>query len=473
MSKDLALRRFLRRSLVGTEAVESREGSLRALPDLVKLGLLLPLFLLTYGYLRYASAAWFHLDDFLFINDFHDGIRWDQLVHPQGFGRFVSINVYWNVTWNLFGREASLYFALNFFLIVATALLLGRLVAKHYGAVAGLVGGVIYFALPNVIAGYTWLANSQHLLAHFFCALFLFLYFRPERQRFTAATIVALEAVLVLALLSNQLASALVVVPVVDLLVNREVRRRRTRWILLGLIVVTVVALYFRVPDVNSGVYSTDLSSSTIQTNIDFYFGSTAVFVLGLVVALAGFTFAAWKRDALHATLFLAGVAFVAPFLVLEFQRYEHYVSLGFACFFIGAWIAAYELLQSRVPQVVPVVALIMVLAAGAFGMSRLSDALETPIGADQRELVAQMRDIVEANGPAVTKYCFTGPNVTNVRFRHRDNPVPSEWWGVGVGNAFRYFVDDSKKYWPESLSGGCDRLIHIEGASLTEVPPS
>jgi hypothetical protein len=245
MSKDLALRRFLRRSLVGTEGVESSAGSLRALPDLVKLGLLLPLFLLTYGYLRYASAAWFHLDDFLFINDFHDGIRWDQLVHPQGFGRFVSINAYWNVTWNLFGREASLYFALNFFLIAATALLLGRLVAKYYGAVAGLVAGVIYFALPNVIAGYTWLANSQHLLAHFFCSLFLFLYFRPERQRFTAATIVALEAVLVLALLSNQLASALVVVPVVDLLVNREVRRQRTRRILLGLTVVTVGALYF------------------------------------------------------------------------------------------------------------------------------------------------------------------------------------------------------------------------------------
>jgi hypothetical protein len=356
---------------------------------------------------------------------------------------------------------------------VATALLLGRLVAKHYGAVTGLVGGVIYFALPNVIAGYTWLGNSQHLLAHFFCALFLFLYFRPERQRFTAATIVALEAVLVLALLSNQLASALVVVPVVDLFVNREVRRQRTRWILLGLTVVTVVALYFRVPDVNSGVYSTDLSSSTIQTNIDFYFGSTAVFVLGLVVALAGFAFAAWKRDALHATLFVSGVAFVAPFLVLEFQRYEHYVSLGFACFFIAVWIAAYEILQCRVPQVVPVVALIVVLAAGAFGMSRLSDALETPIGADQRELVAQVRNIVEANGPGVTKYCFTGPNVTNVRFRHRDNPVPSEWWGVGIGNAFRYFVDDSKKYWPESLSGGCDRLIRIEGASLTEVPPS
>jgi hypothetical protein len=351
-------------------------------------------------------------------------------------------------------------------------MLLGRLVAKHYGAVAGLVAGVIYVALPNVIAGYTWLANSQHLLAHFFCALFLFLYFRPERGRFTAATIAALEAVLVLALLSNQLASALVVVPVVDLLVNRAVRRQRTRWIVLGLTVVTAVALYLRVPDVNSGVYSTDLSSSTVQTNIDFYFGSTTVFVLGLAIAFAGFGVAVWKRDALLATLFVGGVAFVVPFLVLEFQRYEHYVSFGFACFLIAVWISAYELLHSRLPQVVPVTALVVALAAGAFGVSRLSDALETPVGADQRDLVAQMRDIVDANGSEVTKYCFTGPNLTNVRFRHRDNPVPSEWWGVGVGNAFRYFVDDSKKYWPESLSGGCDRLIRMEGASLSVVQP-
>ena len=32
--------------------------------------------------------------------------------------------------------------------------------------------------------------------------------------------------------------------------------------------------------------------------------------------------------------------------------------------------------------------------------------------------------------------------------------------------------VDDTKQYWPESLSGGCDRLIRIDGASLTEVKP-
>ena len=45
MSKDLALRRFLRRSRTATDAVEY-------VPDLVKLGLLLPLFLVTYGSLR-------------------------------------------------------------------------------------------------------------------------------------------------------------------------------------------------------------------------------------------------------------------------------------------------------------------------------------------------------------------------------------------------------------------------------------
>jgi hypothetical protein len=472
VTKDLALRKFLLRvRMRPADDADAQEASLRRLPDLVKIGLLLPVFLVTYGYLRYASAAWFYLDDFLFINDFHHDVHFDQLIHPQGFGRFLSINVYWNLAWRIFGNEASFYFALNFFIIIATALLLGRLIAKHYGTVAGFVSGFIYVALPNVVAGYTWLSNSQHFLAHFFCALFLFIYFSPERQRITAVTIAVLEAVLLASLLSNQLASGLVVVPAVDLLVNRESRRQRSRWVVLALTVVTAFAFYLRTRHNYTGVYSTDLTSSTVLTNARFYFGGTAkIFAAWLVVALAGFAFFAWKRDALHATLFLGGVVFVSPFLVLEFQRYDHYVSFGFAWFFIAVWLAIYKLVEARAPVVVPTVVLVVVLAMGAWGTARLSDELDHPVGADQRQLVTQLRNVVKRNGSDASEYCFTSPNLTDFPIGKSIKRIPGEWWGVGFGNAFHYFVDESKSYQPEALSTKCDRLVRIDGSSLRVV---
>jgi hypothetical protein len=88
-------------------------------------------------------------------------------------------------------------------LIVATAALVGRLIAMRYGSAVGVVAALLYAALPNVIAGYTWISNSQHLLAHFFCALFFVVYFAARHERFRWHTVAALEGVLLLALLSN------------------------------------------------------------------------------------------------------------------------------------------------------------------------------------------------------------------------------------------------------------------------------
>jgi hypothetical protein len=472
-TKDLTLRGLLIRARPRADADrEFYDSSLRGLPGLVKVGVLVPVLVVAYGYLRYASAAWFHLDDFLFINDYHDSIRFDQLLRPPGFGRFVSVNLYWNLAWRILGSEASFYFALNFFVIVATALLLGRLIAKHYGATAGLVSGFIYIALPNVISGYTWLSNSQHFLAHLFAALFLYVYFGSPQRQFNATTFVVLEIVLVVALLSNQLASGLVVVPVVDLLVNRESRRQRARWIFLGVVAVTVAAFYLRARNNYTGVYASDLTSSTVLTNARFYFGGTAkLFAAFLVVAFAGFAIAAWKRDALHATLFLGGMVFVSPFLILEYQRYDHYVSFGLAWFFIAIWLAIYKFLEVRTHAVVPVAALMVMLAMGAWGMNKLSDVLEQPVGADQHALITQMRNIVKADGPGVSHYCFTSTNLTDFPVGNTIKRIPSEWWGVGFGNAFYYFVDGSKTYDAQAFTTSCDRLVLIDRSSLREIP--
>jgi hypothetical protein len=452
------------------DAVEPRATELRRLPALIKVGIALPFVLLAYDYMRYASRGWFYLDDFIFIDKYHQSIRFGELLHPQGFGRFVSTNAYWNVAWQLFGTHASFYFALNFVVIVVTAALLGRLVAARYGSVVGVVAALLYAALPNVVEGYTWISNSQHLLAHLFCGLFFLLYFGTRRAGFTLRTVAVLEVVLVVALLSNQLASALALVPLVDLVVSRESRRDRARWVLLLLALITVVAFSLRTGHQSAGAYSTDLSVTTLVTNARYYFGGQlALFAGWLAVSVAGFVFAARRRDSLLASMFAAGVGFVVPFLALEFQRADHYPSLGLAFSLIAAWIAAYRLLARRAATLVPMIALTVALAVGAWGSAQFSDVLAHPVGADQRQLTAQMREITNRNGPSVVEYCFESPNTTEFHFGEQTKPVPTEWWSLGFGTSFKYFVDNSKAYEPISFPPKCDRVVHIDGSSLRE----
>jgi hypothetical protein len=430
-------------------------------------GLACPFLVLTVEYLRYARRGWFFLDDFLFIDRYRANLHFEELLHPQAFGRFVTTNAYWNLGWKLFGSHASYYFALNFVVIAATTFLLGRLIATHYGALAGVVAGLIYFALPNVIDGYAWISNSQHLVAHFFVLLFFVVYFDARRKRFSATTVVVLQAILVAALLSNQLASALAMVPAVDLALNRDARRERTRWLVLGLAVITIVACYFRTRPHYTGPYATDISMSTVSANARFYFHSTPLFGAWLLAGFAGFLLAARKNDTLLACLFLGGLGFVAPFLILETQRYELYASLGLTFFLVAIWVTGYRSLTEHSPRVVPTVALVVALALGAWGTARLTDLLRGPVGGDQRYLVSQMRDIVENDGPHAYQYCFAGPHTKKFLFDAKMVPVPVEWWGLGFGTAFTEFVDAAKSYQPASFSSSCDRLVNIDGSKM------
>jgi hypothetical protein len=444
-----------------------RRSELQQLPRLIKAGLALPFVVLTIEYLRYARRGWFFLDDFLFIDRYRNSLHLEELIHPEAFGRFLTTNAYWNFAWRLFGSDATFYFAINFAVIAGTTFLLGRLIATHYGPLAGVVAGLVYFALPNVIDGYTWISNSQHLVAHFFVVLFFVVYFYATRTRFTATTVVMLEVVLVAALLSNQLASALAIVPAVDLALQRDARRVRTRWVILGLALVTILASYLRTRTRYTGPYATDISMSTLFTNGRFYFGTTALFVAWLIAGLAGFAFAARKRDTLLACLFLGGVGFVAPFLILETQRYEHYISLGVTFFLVAVWVTASQFLTARSPRVLPVVALVVALALGAWGTARFTQELRAPVGGDQRYLVSQMRRIVENDSPDTYEYCFTSAHTKRFQLNSKTVRVPIEWWGLGFGTAFTRFVDATKSYVPASFSADCDRLVRIHGSTI------
>ena len=427
------------------------------------------LFLLGFAYLRYAFEGWFFLDDFGYVDRFHSALRLEELLHPVGFGRFLSTNVYWNLTWRVFGGEASLYFACNLVIIVATAWIFAALVGDRYGRASALVAGLCYAALPNVISAYGWISNAQHLVAHLFCAMFLYLYFRWSRNDVSGTSIAALEAVLVAALLSNQLSSGLLIVPVVHLLADRDARRQRRRRAFVVLMAATVFILYLRTRGVASGPYALDVTTKTMFDVVPVYFGEIWVFWLWIATSLTGFAVAVWRRhDAVHATLWLGGVAFVAPFLFLKYQHYPQYASLGLAMFFMAVWISAYQLTCARAPKFLSVVMAVFVLAGGAWGLSMFSPMLEQPDGARQREFVAQMAAINETAGPEARHFCFDSERSAGAP-RTDAEAIPYDWQGLGFGVAFHYFVDPSKTYEPMSAAAQCNRIIRFHGRTLTE----
>ena len=385
----------------------------------------------------------------------------------MGFGRFLSTNVYWNLTWRLFGTQASLYFALNFFVVAATSVLFATIAATHYGRGAALVAGLAYFALPNVIEGFNWISNDQHLLAHFLCALFVLLYFDARRQDFRLVTVVVLEIVLVLALLGNQLSSALLVVPMVDLVLVDSSRRSRLRWVTFGITAVTVALFYLRTRGVNTGPYATDFTWHTMINAARDYFGGTLLFWTWLAASVAGFAVAARRRDALHATLWSLGVAFLVPFLFFPYQRYPVYVSLGLAFFFLALWLLVYQVLRDRAPKALPAAVLVIVLALGVWGVSRFSEVLSAPRGSAERDIVAQMADIVAREGPGVTNYCFTSTATIEFPPGPDARPIPKEWGSLDFGAAFTSLVDASKQYHPLAFAARCDRVVRFDGRSL------
>lgn len=445
------------------------------LPIPVALGLFLPLLFVGAYYLSYAQSAWFLQDDFQLIMQYAQVLQPHQLWNFENFGRFLSRNVYWHLGVQWFALHAPLFYLLNLSFICATSLLLYRLVRSQQGWFAGLVAVLCYLCLPGTVEAYAWLANSQHLLGHFFVLLFVYLFSTrpaPPAAGWAAARApLLLIAVLLLGLLSNAFMGMVLSLPVWMLLADR--RHRGNRWNYVVPLLGTALFLYFyvRLSPLQTGAYTTSFTLETFWRNACHYYGGTVGAALWVGTVLGGAALA-WSKGRLFCSwLFIASVAFFLPFAFLEHQRYGTYATLTHLFLSLACWTLFCSLLGTRKPQLrlyagVCLVALLLVQS-----LLPLRYFAEHPSGKIARAHVDALR-LFDAQHPELQYHCFRDDPRDASLGGDPASHIPAAWWQLGFGTAFSLFVNPLKHYALSSPTARCDVTWIFRGSRLERADP-
>ena len=184
---------------------------------------------LLFFYISYALKGWFFQDDFGFISQYAHSIEPWQLLNLENFGQFVSRNLYWHVGLRYFAYHAEYFYLFNLLTILATSYLLCLIFSEKYGRFEGIVAALLYFALPATIESYAWLANSQHLMAHFFVVLFVYFFDRINGAEIKRSA--CLSAILFLGFQSNIFMAVALSLPIFMLFADKLQRRLFSNYI--------------------------------------------------------------------------------------------------------------------------------------------------------------------------------------------------------------------------------------------------
>lgn len=414
-------------------------------------------------YWQYSGQGWFFQDDFFFIHDYEHQLKPSQWFSADNFGRFLSRNVYWWGLLNTFGRDAQAFFLFNLAVVLGTAGLLTAFVWPVSRWAACLTGAAYVTAGPTV-ANFSWLSNSQHLLAHFFLAAYLLLVQRSW-QRQSSIGVLCSAPVFVLALSSNVLSAVALSYPVLLLLHKPRGEGCRVMWATLVFNVFCALGFVWVLRPAQSGYYATSLSWEVVSRNMGYYYGHAAVF-LALTAMLVA---AGWYRlKAGHpqeAWVLVAGPVFIIPFLPLVHQHYLNYAALSHVFILVGVFMLAAFKLPKRwrywVWGLVVVLGAFFVRSAAA----QIKNFRHEQRGADQRAQVEALQNYFR-QGKIMpgTVICFSRTGESH----HADSPMPGYWWGVAFGDAFQVFVSEKNQYVLRGATNQCALDARIDGPRLS-----
>lgn len=459
--------------MTATHTPPANLGSDTPLP--VTLGILFAVLLTGAFYLAYAQNAWFLQDDFHLIAQYANALHLQEIVDAAGVGRFLTRNFYWYYGIKFFHLHAPLFFLLNLFFVCATGLLACRMVSSTHGRFAGLIAGLVYFCLPGTVDAYAWLANSQHLVCHFFVMLFLYLAVRDGFAAIGRARIqdiAVLMLVVMLGFWSNAFMGMAVTLPLWMLLVNAAWRRHRLNYVVPALGMALFIYVYIRLQVQQAGPYATSFSLGTLWLNAAYYYGGQGGAAAWVLVVLAGAGWSCWKRRFFTAWLLLASFAFFLPFAFLVHQRYGTYSVFSHFFFWAGLWCLVCDELgewEPRLVQYVGTALLLLVLAQSLILPIRYFG--EYPKGKTVREHVEQLR-LFDAQNPAVKSYCFRSDNKSVNTSGVEVWDTPADWWFAGHGTAYSLFVNNQKTYTLASPTARCDVTFVFKDRRLELAAP-
>jgi hypothetical protein len=434
------------------------------------IGLIFTIVILTFFYITYAQKAWFLQDDFSFIQLYAGSVHFWEFVDLTNFGRFLSRNVYWHYGLKLFSTTAECFYLFNFFTICATSFFLYKITAPRYGGYAGLVSALFYPALPSTIEAYSWIANSQHILGHFFVVLFVYRYSRNDTSRACLGkTIQALllGLILIMGFFSNIFMCMVLSLPIWMLLVDKEHRQERYRYFVVLFGILVFGYFYSHLAGLQTGAYATSYSLMTLKKNADFYFRTNSRVFLWLAVMIFGVFYGCRKKQYFVAWIFVASALFFMPFAFFKYQRYMQYGTLSYLFCLLGVWFLLHEALATRWPCLVKYVGLLMVSAVLYKAVeSPITYYLNNPRGVAQKAQIDYLR-AYDAGHPDIKKYCFRSDEKVENRTGVKEWSFPKDWWFVYMGTAYSLLVDPTKTFEFVSNTSACDVVFTFRNEKL------
>lgn len=445
------------------------------IPIPVFLGIFFSFSFLLFFYINYAQNSWFYQDDFWFIKDYANTIQLNQLFEFTNFGRFVSRNLYWYFGIKFFSFNAQFFYLFNFFVIFSTSYILFRIFSKRGGYFYGLVAGLFYFILPATIESYAWLSNSQHIIAHFFIILFVYLYINRsiENSFFQKITwLIIFSFLLIAGLLSNIFMAMVLSLPLWMAICDNHLRKSKSNYFIIIFGAVTFTFFVYKLRGNQVGPYLTSYSIETVLKNTQFYFLNNYIFALWFVSCFIGTLYSYLNKKFFIAWLFIASIVFFIPFMFLVFQRYSQYGVMTYLFFLLGSWALLYESFGSKFPILIQYVGVLLLLLLFSRSLEpSIRYYSENNKGRPQKNQIEYLSSYDRAH-PEIHTYCFRSQKevVNNTGVKVWD--IPGEWWGVGFGDAFKIFVNPAKRYELVSNAVTCDVTFIFKDGKLSTMTP-
>ena len=425
---------------------------------------------LLFFYISYALKGWFFQDDFAFIIQYAHSIEPRQLLNLENFGRFVSRNVYWHVGLRYFAYHAEYFYLFNLLTILATSYFLYLIFSEKYGRFEGIVAALLYFALPATIESYAWLSNSQHLMAHFFVVLFVYFFDRINGTEIKRSA--CLSAILFLGFQSNIFMAVALSLPIFMSFADKRQRRLFSNYIVTFFGLCLFAWFFYRLSARQAEIYSTAYDFATLAENLFFYFKNKIFAALWLLAVVFGAVYAHFKKAYFVSWLFLASVAFFAPFAFFIHQRYAQYAALTYLFFLLAAWSFSLEIFQARLSGFLKCSGFILALAVFSSSLQHPVRHLnENPRGAAQKSQVNFLKNYARQN-PQLNSFCFQTQdavvNTTGVEVRD----ASPDWRFAGFGEAFSLFVSSQIEFELADPSLRCDANFLFKKGDLIATGP-
>lgn len=421
----------------------------------------IPVAIMTYFYLWYTTAGWFFQDDLGLMSAYSRNLRWIELYNFENFGRFVSRNIYWHIAWGLFKRHSQYYYLINFMTIVACSLMIYNIMKDFVGRYSAIVCAAIYYCLPATLCSYVWIANSQHILGHFFVLAFIHIYL-TNKDKFNILHASSCTLLTAAGLYSNIFFGLVLSLPAVMQACNKPTKQSRAHKAFLAVSTSLFALFIFKLRKYNSGFYLTSYTTETIHTNLIYYFGSENLYLLWFCTILGGAFYGIKANNFIMAWFFVAGFLFITPYLIQTQQRYPNYGAMSYLFFTLGF---VYMLHKSTYPILANIIATSILLCITLYALPYIRLYTDNPVGSRQKMIVDTLKVLTSQEPTGISSVCFSSSAESY------PTGINADWLRLGDGFAFHEFVDQKKKYELQNTASKCDITYNFSEKGLSRTP--